>query len=92
MKVNFYATLRQITGTKTVEFHVDPGATVGELVETIVSQYPPMRRELLDEEGRLYGHVHVYINGRDTPLLEKRVDTVLSPEDKVDIFPPVGGG
>ena len=92
MQVNFYATLRQIAGTKTVEFPIEDGATVGQLVETVVERYPPMRVELLDEEGRLYGHVHVFINGRDVPLLEKRVDTVLSPEDKVDIFPPVGGG
>ena len=92
MKVNFYATLRQIAGTKTIEFPVEAGATVADLVETVVEQFPPMRRELLDEEGNLYGHVHVFINGRDVPVLEKRVDTVLSPEDKVDIFPPVGGG
>lgn len=92
MKVNFYATLRQITGTKTVEFPVEPGSTVGDLVEMVVEQFPPMRRELLDEEGQLYGHVHVFINGRDVPLLEKTVDTVLLPGDKVDIFPPVGGG
>jgi molybdopterin synthase sulfur carrier subunit len=92
MKVNFYATLRRITGTKTVEFSIEGGTTVGQLIETVVERYPPMRRELLDEEGKLYGHVHVFINGRDVPLLEKRVETALSPEDKVDIFPPVGGG
>jgi molybdopterin synthase sulfur carrier subunit len=92
MKVNFYATLRQIAGTKTVEIPIEAGATVAELVESVVEQFPPMRRELLDEEGNLFGHVHVFINGRDVPVLEKRVDTVLSPGDKVDIFPPVGGG
>ncbi len=92
MKVNFYATLRRITGTKSVDFLIEAGATIGELVEMVVEQYPPMRAELLDEEGQLYGHIHVFINGRDVPLLEKRLDTVLSPEDKIDIFPPVGGG
>jgi molybdopterin synthase sulfur carrier subunit len=92
MKVNFYATLRRITGTKCVEFPIEAGATIGQLVELVVEQYPPMRAELLDEEGQLYGHIHVFINGRDVPLLEKRLDTVLSPEDKIDIFPPVGGG
>jgi molybdopterin synthase sulfur carrier subunit len=92
MKVNFYATLRQIAGTKTVEIPIEAGATVAKLVESVVEQFPPMRRELLDEEGNLFGHVHVFINGRDVPVLQKRVDTVLSPGDKVDIFPPVGGG
>ncbi len=51
-----------------------------------------MRRELLDDDGQLYGHVHVFVNGRDVPLLEKRTETILQPTDKVDIFPPVGGG
>lgn len=92
MKVNFYATLRRITGEKTVEFLIEDGATVGDLIEKIVQQFPPMRRELLDDDGQLYGHIHVFINGRDVPLLEKRTETILLPTDKVDIFPPVGGG
>lgn len=92
MKVNFYATLRKITGAKTVEFLLEDGATVGELVETMVNQFPRLAEELLNPEGELYGHVHVFINGRDVPLLEKRLETELSADDKVDIFPPVGGG
>lgn len=92
MKINFYATLRKITGEKTVEFALANGATVTELVETVVTEYPPMREELLDEEGELYPHVHVFVNGRDAPYLENGMDTVVTMDDKVDIFPAVAGG
>lgn len=92
MKINFYATLRPLAGQKTVEFDLPPDITVRELVESIVTRFPPMRKELLDENGELYGHVHVFINGRDAPYLSNAVDTLLQAGDKVDVFPAVGGG
>lgn len=92
MKVNFYATLREIVGQKTVEFEISDGATIGHLIEIMVARYPPLRRELLDENGDLLGHVHVFVNGRDVPYLENQADTVLKPEDLISVFPAVGGG
>ena len=51
-----------------------------------------MRQELLDENGDLYGHVHVVINGRDIRYLEGGMERVISPDDRVSIFPAIGGG
>ena len=92
MKVNFYATLRQIAGQKTVEFDIPPGLTVAQMLELVLERYPSMRAELVDEHGRLYRHVHFFVNGRDAPFLENTTDTVIGPKDKIDIFPAVGGG
>lgn len=92
MKVRFYAMLRQITGQKMVEFPLPEGTTVRILVEAVVTRFPEMRKELLNENDDLYGHVHVIVNGRQSPFLDKAEDTVLSFDDKVDIFPAVGGG
>lgn len=92
MKVNFYATLRQIAGTKTVEFPLAEKATVRQLVVEIVERYPAMHPVLLNSNGALYGHVHVFINGRDVPFLQQTMDTVLTIDDKVDVFPAIGGG
>ena len=92
MKVNFYATLRPIVGGKTVDFPVQNGITAQELLNTIIEQYPAMRKELLDENGRLFGHVHFFINGRDVQFLENDLDTRIGPEDEVNVFPAVGGG
>ncbi|MCA9932784.1 MAG: MoaD/ThiS family protein [Ardenticatenaceae bacterium] len=92
MKVNFFATLRQIAGQKSVEFDLPPDVTVRKLVEAVVTHFPPMRAELLDEQGELYRHVHVFINGRDTPFLEHGMETAVKLTDTVNIFPAVGGG
>jgi molybdopterin synthase sulfur carrier subunit len=92
MKINFYATLRQIVGQKTVEFAIADGITVRELVEAVVKRYPAMRSQLLNDAGELHGHVHVFVNGRDAQFLEDDLSTRIGPEDKVDIFPAVGGG
>ena len=70
MQVSFYATLRQMIGQKTIEVPVEPGATVSLLLDALLELYPDMRAELFDEDGELYGHVHVFINGNDAPYLD----------------------
>ena len=92
MQVNFYATYRQIVGKKTVEIPLDEGATLSQLVENLVGDYPALRSEWLDDQGHLYGHVHLFVNGRDLPFLENALDTRLQADDTVSVFPPVGGG
>lgn len=92
MLVNFYATLRPIAGGKRVEFAFPENTTVKGLLSAVVERFPSMRRELLDDEGELYAHVHVFVNGRDAPYLDNATSTVIRPGDRVDIFPAVGGG
>jgi molybdopterin synthase sulfur carrier subunit len=92
MKVNFYATYRPIVGGKTVDFDVDHGITVQQLVDAIIARFPAMRREMLDEQGALYSHVHIFVNGRDACYLDNGMDTVIQADDTLNIFPPVGGG
>lgn len=62
------------------------------LVEIVVTRFPAMRRELLDEQGNLWRHVHVFINGRDAPYLDNGLNTLVHQDDVVNIFPAVGGG
>ena len=92
MKIDFYATLRDVTGQKTVEIDLPENATIRQLVDEIVTLYPLMRTKLLDENGDLWGHVHVFINGRDAPFLENALQTVIKASDTISIFPAVGGG
>ena len=92
MEINFYATLRLTAGCKTVEVPLPDGATVRQLLDAVIERYPQMREDLFDEKGRLYPHVHVFINGRDAPYLDDALETRLAPDDSVDLFPAIGGG
>ena len=57
-----------------------------------VNDYPAMRRELLDENEQFLPHMKFFINGRQAEYLPEQMNTILQAEDKLDIFPPVGGG
>ena len=79
-------------GGRSADFSLPENATVGQLLEEMIHCYPALRRELLNEAGELYPHVHFFINGRDAPYLEEGLDTILRPDDAITVFPAVGGG
>ena len=90
--VHYYATLRQVVGSRQVDFVLPQGGTLRRLVEEMVGRYPDLRNEILDPQGNLYGHIHIFINGRDSTFLDDSMNSILEPEDIISIFPPVGGG
>lgn len=92
MDVHLYATLRAIVGLKTVHLDLQPNSTARQVVDTLVQMYPALRVELVDENGALHSRHKFFINGREVVYLEKNLETVIKPDDKLDIFPPVGGG
>ena len=92
MKINFYATLRDIAGGKTVEIPLEYGVSAREVLNAIVTRFPAMEKELLQEDGRLYGHVHFFINGRDVQFTVDDLETKIMPDDEISVFPAVGGG
>ena len=92
MLVCFYATLRQHVPSPRMELPTPAGLTARKLLDDLLRRYPDLRPRLLDEGGGLSRQVHVIINGRDAPYLERGLDTELRPTDRVDIFPAVGGG
>ena len=92
MQVDFYATLRQIVGAKSIEIPLNNEPTVKLLIQEIIKRYPALQEKLLDDDGQIQGHVHININGRNATFLEQGMDTVLSMHDRVSIFPAIGGG
>jgi len=92
VKVSFYATLRDLVGTRSVEFSVDDPTTVRNLVAAMVERFPALRPVLLEPGGELSRSVHVFVNGRGAGFLPDGLETRVSAADTIDVFPAVAGG
>ena len=67
------------------------GATIGEVFEDLVKQFPGLSDRLITEDGALHKFVNVYLNDDDVRYLEK-LDTKVGDADVVSILPAVAGG
>lgn len=67
------------------------GASVGEVLDALIGQFPPLRDQLLTEDGELNRFVNVYLNGQDVRYLDGR-ETAVGPNDEVRLLPAMAGG
>jgi len=67
------------------------GATVGEVLNSLTSQFADLRRHLYTDDGKLRSFVNVYVNDDDIRYLDKEA-TALKPGDTVSIVPSIAGG
>ena len=91
MKVTVYATLRPIVGGAQVPTTVQPGQSIRNLVDDLVTRWPDLRPEMVDADGNLLRRIQIFVNGRSTRYLAG-MDTVIPEGASIAIFPPVGGG
>lgn len=90
MKILYFALLRDVTGKREEDWH-QPAATVGDLLHALAARYGQEFARWVLKDGKLWDLVIVLVNGHDVRQMN-RLDTALSPDDTVVIFPPVGGG
>jgi molybdopterin synthase sulfur carrier subunit len=90
LELRFFATFREAAGSKTVHFDVDDDATVGDVLVALEDEYEGLRGNLI-EDGALAPQINVLKNGREV-LHMQGLDTPLSSDDTLSIFPPVAGG
>jgi molybdopterin synthase sulfur carrier subunit len=88
--IRLYATLRLLTGRRELEV-AGQGGTVAELVHEIAAVCPELGTKMLDARGELTGLVQIFVGGRNIRWLQG-LQTPITPEDEVVLFPPVGGG
>ena len=88
--MKFFATVREVTGVKSIELEAK---NIRELLESLVQTYGNLFKEtvLNDDTGELKQFFSCMVNGRRIELLDG-YDTVLKDNDAVALFPPVGGG
>ena len=67
------------------------GATVGEVFEDLMKQFPGLGDRLITDDGALHRFVNVYLNDDDVRYLDK-LDTKVGDADVISILPAVAGG
>jgi len=67
------------------------GASVGDVVKSLIADYPALAENLVDTEGSIRKFVNVYVNDEDIRFIEK-LDTPVADGDEVAILPAVAGG
>jgi MoaD family protein len=92
VRVDFYGVYRPIAGGKTIEFELERGATLRDLLEAVVVRFSPLRIELLDRDGQLYPWIPLYVNGRNPRLWAEGLDRPIGAADVLSIFSPISSG
>ncbi|SPE43271.1 putative adenylyltransferase/sulfurtransferase MoeZ (Includes: Sulfur carrier protein CysO adenylyltransferase; Sulfur carrier protein CysO sulfurtransferase) [Candidatus Sulfopaludibacter sp. SbA3] len=88
-KVLIPTPLRQFTGKQ--DAVTAAGATVGEVLGALTSQYPDLRKQIFTEEGKLRSFVNVYLNDEDIRYLGKDA-TPAADGDTLSLVPSIAGG
>jgi molybdopterin converting factor small subunit len=89
VKVLIPTPLRQYVGGKdSVEL---AGTSIGEVLGNLTMQFPDLRRNLYNDEGKLRSFVNIYLNDDDVRYLGKD-KTSVSDGDTVTIVPSIAGG
>ena len=91
MQVKLYASLRQAAGIKMIDIAIKPGTAIRDVLHEVTGSYPVLVKFVWKDQGELSELVHVFVNGENIRHLAG-LETELSAEDHVDIFPPLVGG
>lgn len=90
IELRFFANFRAVIGQKIIEWEYDAEEVpVRRVLQELVEEYPDL--EFFTDTGELRDFLSILRNGRDIELIDG-LDTPLTDEDKLSIFPPVAGG
>jgi molybdopterin converting factor small subunit len=66
------------------------GSTVGECLEEVVKQYPPLKKKLFSKNNRLPNGINIFVNGENA--YPEPLKKLVKPGDKIHISYIVLGG
>jgi len=90
MNIHIPTPLRVYTGG--AETVAVPGATVAEVFDQLTSQFPELKQQLFNAEGKLRSFVNVYLNDEDLRYLPSKDATEVAANDELTIIPSIAGG
>ncbi|SPF44195.1 putative adenylyltransferase/sulfurtransferase MoeZ (Includes: Sulfur carrier protein CysO adenylyltransferase; Sulfur carrier protein CysO sulfurtransferase) [Candidatus Sulfopaludibacter sp. SbA4] len=88
-KVIIPTPLRQFTAKQ--DSVTVPGTTVGEVLTALTAQYPDLRKQIFNDEGKVRSFVNVYLNDEDIRYLTKDA-TPAAEGDTISLVPSIAGG
>ena len=88
-KVLIPTPLRQFTGKQ--DAVSVSGGTVGEVLAALITQFPDLRKQIFNDEGKLRSFVNVYLNDEDIRYLGKD-GTAAKEDDTISLVPSIAGG
>ncbi len=80
---------RRLTGNQT--YVKAEGKTVGEVLDSLSSEYPALRSMIYDDAQEIPGHVNVYVNSQEIHSLQGKA-TPVSEGDELAVIPAIAGG
>lgn len=89
LRVSIPTPLRRYTdGNGVIEV---AGGSVASALDSLLQQYPSLKKQLYAEDGRLRSFVNVYVNDEDIRYLQSS-DTAVKTGDTISIVPSIAGG
>ncbi len=67
------------------------GGTVAEVLESLASQYPPLRHMVYDEMDEIPAHISIYLNKQEVHSLQGK-QTPVKDGDELAVIPAIAGG
>ncbi|MFQ5472939.1 MAG: ubiquitin-like small modifier protein 1 [Dehalococcoidia bacterium] len=90
-KFKFHGTLQNHLPAR--ELFVDGNRTVAESLAVIADAHPALKASIYEHgHNRLHEYIIVVLNDEQVEFLDDGLDTRLSDDDTVQVFPPVSGG
>ncbi len=87
-QIKLFGSLQRRAGTTAV---ITSGETVAEVLQVLITQYPELETAVFDPHYQLNPHVRVMVNGHDIELADG-LQTAVTNQDAIAIFPPIAGG
>ena len=81
--------MRRLTNNQTEVESI--GTTVEELFNNLNNQYPGIRQQVYDENGKFRRFINIYVNDEDIRFLDGEKASVKD-GDEVSIIPAIAGG
>lgn len=92
MKARFYANMRTVIGTSSLNVDDVKIDTCRKLIMYLIELNPDLKFHLLDSNDELQQDVPVYVDGRNPRLATVGLDTPLKPDSVVSFFSPISSG